>query len=727
MPLLPKPHPRSLGLRDFLPPFLLGFVATCSQILLLREFNAYFYGNELTFGLVLASWLLWGGLGSLFASRWRFKSKNLARVYYGVILFLGLSLGGLRMSRFLWSILPGEVAGMTPVLALSLGLCLLVSLPLGALFVLNVERMGGNLSGVYILESLGAGAAGLVVYFLFLPWLSTWQSAALVGVAAGFLIFFSMGEKRNVLTLPLGLLFLVGLVVLDWPSQKLYWKPYHLLASRDSRYGRLQVIQTEEQISLYSNNSPVYSYPDPATAEESVHFALLQNPGAEKVLLIGGGAGGTLREILKYPRAQVDYVELDPMIIRLSERFLPEEEKKTLTDSRVHLFFQDGRAFLRKKQGGYDSIILSLPDPSTAQINRFYTRDFFVLAKKKLTWGGIFSFVVSSSEEYIGEEQRLFLSSLYHSLAAVFSHVEVIPGTRNIFLASSQPLLTTAEEFTKRIKALGLSTLFVTPPFLASRLHPLRRDRLEKGLKMGGGRINTDLSPISFYFQIVLWSRHFRGIEAQVLKFFSALPSSWLLGLPLAFFFLVLVFFALKQKRKYDSLIPLVVMGFTSIVTEVIVLIWFQALYGYLYGAVAFLFALFMFGLFCGSWASTKRKGQSYRHLIFIQAAFLFVLLILRAAMAAKPPEAMAFLILFAFGYLAGDLFIIANRLYLEHKADYGVGYGLDLLGSFGGALVTSAVLIPLAGLPALLGSVFLANLFCLLFLLVRSTLDKCC
>ena len=63
MSILPKSGPGNLGLRFSAPAFLLGFLAASFQIFLLREFSAHFFGNELTFGLVLAAWLLWGGLG----------------------------------------------------------------------------------------------------------------------------------------------------------------------------------------------------------------------------------------------------------------------------------------------------------------------------------------------------------------------------------------------------------------------------------------------------------------------------------------------------------------------------------------------------------------------------------------------------------------------------------------------------------------------------------------
>jgi len=723
MQILPKSHPGNLGLRKFLPPFLLGFIATSFQILLLREFNAHFYGNELTFGLVLASWLFWGGLGSISASRYKLQSKNFAGVYYLVIFLFSLCLLGLRFSRFALGILPGELTGLLPVLGLSLAFCLLVSLPLGALFVFNVGRVEGRIAAVYVLESLGAAVAGLVVYLFLLPFFSSWLIAAFVGVTCLFLIIFSVDERKNVLALTMALVSLVAIAIADLPSQKLYWKPYRLVASQDSRYGRLQAIKTQEQVSLYSNSLQVYSYPDRATAEESVHFALLQNPEAKAVLLIGGGAGGSLTEILKYPYAQLDYVELDPEIIRFSRRFLPPEERKNLASPRLHLFFQDGRAFLQRIKKTYDQIILNLPEPTTAQINRFYTREFFLLARKRLAQGGVFSFSVASAENYIGTELQLFLSSIQATLAGTFPEIKVVPGARNIFLASSRPLILDPDELGRRIEAYGLETAFVSPPFLPSRLHPLRRGYLEERIKSGMGRINSDLAPVSFYFQAVLWSSQFHGLEAEVLKFFSRLPLFWLLDFPLALFLIVFLYVAIKRKKSHFFLAPLAVMGFTTIVTEIIILVWFQALYGYLYGAIALLLSTFMFGLFLGGWTSSRSRQATFFRLLLVQSGFIILLFFIRIIITMRPPQLLPFLFLLILGYLGGDLFIVSNRLYLKQRADYGIGYGLDLLGSFGGALITSALLIPLAGLPLILMVLLLLNFFCFVFLLLRPRL----
>ncbi|MEW5901408.1 MAG: hypothetical protein AB1715_08115 [Acidobacteriota bacterium] len=706
-------------MRRFLFPFVLGFLATSSQILLLREFSAYFYGNELTFGIVLAAWLLWGGIGSLTAVRIR-PLPNLAAVYALVIFCFPLALIGVRFSRYLFHLLPGEIVGLSAVILISLGLCLLIGFPLGALFALNVRAQGGNIARVYLLESLGAAAAGPVVFLLLLPFVSSWLAAAIVGGVAVVLICAAAGLRGSLIWAAPLLLFLGVFSLLDFPGQRLYWRPFELVGARDTRYGRLQFIRTREQLSLYSNGAHVYSYPDLSAAEEAVHFAALQMPGANRALLIGGGAGGAIRELLKYPDLEVDYVELDPGIISLSQRYLDEEEKNSLGEERVYLFFDDGRSFLRKTKEKYDLIILNLPEPATAQLNRFYTIQFFLLARDRLVPDGVFSFSIPSAENYISPELQQLLSSLYFTLSRVFRETRVVPGDRNIFLASGRQLTTDAAELGRRMEVSGLRTVFVHPQSLLSRLHPLRLRYLEEKVSSGAKRLNSDLTPVSFFFQATFWSTQFRGPEARILRPLSALPPAWLLFAPLLLISLFLVFLRLRRKSTSFFLTPLVTMGLTTIVAEIVVLVWFQALYGYLYGRIALLLAAFMLGLFFGGLLGSRSGAASFGRLLGTQSGFLALILLSWLTVQARPPEFLAYLLLFLFGGLGGDLFIVSNRLYLSEKTDYGKGYGLDLGGSFIGALVTSSLLIPLAGLSKLLAALFLLNLLCLFFLLTR-------
>lgn len=674
----------------------------------------------MTFGFVLAAWLLWGGLGSLLASKYHLPKRHFARLYYAVLGLSPFCFLALRFSRFLLGTLPGELTGMAPMLTFALILTFFINFPLGVIFVLNVGVDQGNIARVYLWESAGAAAGGLLVYLLLVPFLSNWRAVALLGSLAAVFVFFSFARKREKPALGIVLCLFLGLFLFDEPSQTIFWKPFTLVRSKDSLHGKLQVIRTGEQVTLYNNGLQAYSYPDQAAAEEAVHFACLQNPDAGRILLIGGGTGGSLQEILKYPRTAVDYVELDPEIIRLSREFLPQDGQAALADVRVHIFLEDGRHFLERARQKYDLVILNLPEPATAQINRFYTQEFFRKVKAKLDPKGIFSFRVPSAENYVSPELREFLSTLYVTMKKVFAEAVVVPGDTNIFLASDSPLTLEVPDLARRIETLHLQTRFVTSEMLPARLNPIRVNRLKENIESGLGHINSDLSPICYFFNSVLWSTQFKSLESGVLSFLAGIRLFWLLDVPLLLFVLALILFRIKHKESSFFLVPLAVLGLTTIACEIMIIVWFQSLYGYVYQRIALLLTSFMAGLALGAWRGSKRKTARYVQVILIQLCLLLLILAMRILLNTAPAEMIFFTALLLVGFFGGDLFIVSNRLFIKDKTQAGLGYGWDLLGSFFGAVCLSSILIPLAGLPLLFQYLFLANSFCLLFLVLK-------
>jgi len=698
---LPDSHPRNLGLSPYLPPALLGFAATSFQVYLIREFSVHFYGNEMTYGLVLGAWLFWGGMGSIFAS----KRKVPARAFWTILLLatsvFAICLAALRLSRFPLHLLPGEITGLSLMLPFALGLGLLASFPLGMLFVLAVAADKGNIRRVWIGESLGAALGGLIVSLVLIPYFSNWKGAALVGTVVCIAAAVVSGPgKRLWGAAAVAGLALAGLWAFDLPSQRLFWKPFTYLAGRDTPYGKLQVVRLKEQISLFDSGLPLYSTGDPASAEESVHFPFLQKPGAKKALLIGGGAGGGLAEALKYREIRIDYVELDPEIVRLSLQYLPEKEMQALLNPRVRIALQDGRSFLRSSRECYDLIILNLPEPATAQVNRFYTREFFELAAAKLSEGGVFSFRVPSAEIYLSPARRMFLATLYRTLKSAFRRVDIVPGDTNVFLASSAVLCLDAGVLAERVEGLGLETLFVRREFLPERLDPLRVSMLKTQLEGTEARLNSDLEPISYFYDAILWNSQFRRVEAGIMARLARLPKIWLL-VPLLALGLLVLLIVPGQAPGYP-LIPLLFLGLTQIVSEIMLLLWYQTLHGSAYGALAGLVASFMAGLFLGGVIGTGKKDVLTGRLIRLQAGMVLWLTVLYFLLKVPLPKAFFHLALLGLGILGGQVFITSNRLFLSKKQDYGLGYGLDLIGSFAGALAASAILVPLAGLAGL-------------------------
>jgi len=706
-----------MGLKKYLPAFILGFLALSFQIVLIREFSVHFYGNEITIGILLSFWLLWTGLGSLAAFKIKFSLTKFIRLYFLVIIIFPFCLIGLRLSRFALNTLPGEITGLTSIILFSMGFSFFISFPLGILFVFNTYYLKGNLSRVYMIESLGSAIAGSAMYFILIPLFSNWQVSILVASFSAVILFFISRKNRNPILLIFSMILFSLFWALDFPTQKIFWSPFNLIASKDTPYGKLQVLKDKEQISLYNNCFLIYSNPDKASSEESVHFALLQNPEAKNVLLIGGGAGGSLKEILKYPSSIIDYVELDPEIIRFSKKFLPTEESLIFQNPRINTYFKDGRLFLNNTQKNYDAIILNLPDPVTAQINRFYTEDFFSAVKAKLSKKGFFSFRTSSAENYISPELQDYLSSLYRTLKKIFPFVEIVPGAANIFLASSQPISLEYKEISQEIEKLELNNIYINPQLLFSRLSPLRKDILKQKILEGEGKINQDLKPISYFFSSVLWSAQFKGLETSLLAFLSHSGKFWLLDLPLILFLCFLTTAGLKRSRNLFYLIPLFVMGLSSITIEIILILAFQTFHGYIYLGLALLFSFFMLGLCLGAFSGAKRNNPRLSDLLLIQFIFMIFIFFLLTALQQQIPLFLFFVFLLLFGAACGNLFVISNRLFLQKSSNYGLGYGLDLLGSFLGALAVSSLLIPLVGLQMLTKYLLLINSFTLLFL----------
>jgi len=705
--------PRDLGLKPWLPPFLMGFLAAASQVYLLREFAAEFYGNELTFGLFLGSWLLWAGFGSLIKPRKKSQAgaTKLAGIYALAVLALFFGLIALRFSHKLMGILPAELTGLMPALGFAFLLSLLLSFPLGHCFVLNAGLFGNDVAAVYVVESAGGAAAGLIVNFLLIPFFSNWQGAALIGAATAVTVLVAMRPARSKAALAAALVLAACLAGFDLRAQKEAWKPLRLVEAKDTPYGKLQVIRTEEQTTFFDNGLAVFSHPDEGAAEEAVHFALLQREGPRHVLIIGGGAGGGAAEALKYPDVRVDCVELDPAIIRLAKRYLTGPARTALEDPRIRIFNRDGRTFLSRTADLYDAILLNLPEPATAQINRYYTREFFLGVRRRLAPGGIFSFVVPSAENYISDALSRFLSSLAATLRGVFPDVVAVPGENCVFLASDGPLSLDPRLLAASIAARGLDLRYVSPALLPARLDPSRVAYLADKISAPGARINRDLVPVSYYFHSVLWAGQFRGIESRFLLAFGRVAPGWILDAPLAAFAFVLALLAFFRRRSPARfLVPVAVMGFTSIAVELAVLIAFQARFGFVYSKVPLLLAMFMAGLVLGSLAARSRKRAGGADLALVQGSFVLMLLLARKCLAGAGSELVLFVLLLLFGGLGGYLFVAASRHLSRETPHPGLAYGVDLLASFAGVILASALVIPLYGIPALILRLVILN-----------------
>jgi spermidine synthase len=172
-------------------------------------------------------------------------------------------------------------------------------------------------------------------------------------------------------------------------------------------------------------------------------------------------------------------------------------------------------------------------------------------------------------------------------------------------------------------------------------------------------------------------------------------------------------------------MLPVAVMGFTTLVAEVALILTFQSRFGLVYSKISLLFTMFMFGLFLGSTLARARFSTLYlKHLTAVQGGFVILLAVVRLSLRAAS-EPVFYSLLLIMGMLGGFLFAVSNAIYLNQKTRYGLGYSLDLFGSFLGALLATSIFIPILGLELLFNLLLVINSFCLAFIMIRTYLIK--
>jgi len=533
----------------------------------------------------------------------------------------------------------------------------------------------------------------------------------------------------------------IALDVLNKRSLEGLWRGFSVIESKNSIYGNVAVVKRGEEYSFFDNGIHLYTVPDELTAEESVHYAMLEHAGPKNVLLIGGGVGGLAKEMLKHPIERLDYVELDPLIIKMAKDDLPKEYYRALEDPRVSIINEDGRYFVKTTEVRYDCVILDLGDPYTAQLNRFYTAEFFNEVKRILNKDGLVSFGVTSSESYVSKALGRFLASIDVTLKSVFTGVKIIPGETAYFIASSGANLTyDYNALMARARERGLDLKYVREYYLFSKLSP-EKIAYTEGVVKGAGKatVNHDFKPISYYYGIIFWSTRFK--DSLFSKMMDAVTRQrvWAAGLGI-FILIIMAGLILKRTRRARekaALAAIAATGFSAIAVQIIILVSFQIIYGYLFYKIGIILTAFMAGLAIGGFRVTRmmpKLKNDISALIRAEGAVLLYPLILplifwylavsKSGLVLWAGSNILFPLLpLAAGVIGGVQFPLANKIYLGGDEKIGrvagLTYGVDLAGSCLGALLVGVFLIPVIGIPATCLIVSAMNLAVLVLLII--------
>lgn len=724
---------------------LVGFTATIGQILVLRELLTVFSGSELAVAMVLAAWLFWTALGGLLGGTIS-RSYGLSQPLFGYLqsfsgVILTVTIFFIRVARSLFQIGAGELVTLGQMLAISFLTLAPFCLISGVLFSLACSLLAAQIPAwtrspglVYFLEGLGAGIGGLLFTLLLIHYFNAIQIAsgiALLLCGLGLILILQASRSRRLHIATFVVIFLCLFFVqhqstnLDRISREWQWAGFRLIDSEETIFGHIIVVAKENQLSFFESGLWNFAVPDQLSAEGAVHYALLQHPEPKSVLLIGGGVSESLGQLLQHPSVRnIEYVELDPRLIQLGKIHLPVHVTAALKDPRVMVHHEDGRQYLAHCSNLYDVILVNLPEPYTAQINRFYTWEFFRLAASKMREGGVFFFTASGSETALGPIQAKYLKLLYLTALKVFPEVVVFPGqTARFFCSNSHGILTTQPEtLVRRLQQRKLQLLYVQDHYMLWDLSPLRQETFLAMVDQAGETgVNSDLNPRAYSYNLLMWSSQYSQMIGRV---FSALSRRMVwTGMLILCGLVALLSFRQRLWATSSSfptgkvLYAVSIFGLTEISLEILIVFAFQLFFGYVYYKIGLLLAFFMVGLAAGSFTLSyypRRRSSQIRALVTSQtilACFCLALAVVIVYFHNRPTlnlhhflyrETFSFMS-FAAGFIGGTHFPLANRLLLTEQTRVGrvagLIYAVDLLGSFLGCLLIGLVLIPSLGI----------------------------
>jgi spermidine synthase len=556
---------------------------------------------------------------------------------------------------------------------------------------------------VYFLDNFGSVVGGLLFNFILIHWFSHF---GILCFPALLNLFFAawvavLARKRVLAILAaataVALVAAMALWDFDQLSTEIAQPGQHVVYHGHSPYGSLVVTEAAGQFNFIESGVVLFSTHNIEEVEEAVHYAMAQRPHAGRVLLISGGVSGTAREVLKYGVSAVDYVELDPLILRVAAQYLPD----SLADPRIHVINTDGRLFVKQTDRPYDVVIVDVPNPSTSQLNRFYTREFFAEVKQVLAPDGVLCFSLANYEDYLSPELSDLIAVAHRTSGSVFGHVLMLPGGRIFFLASDGPL---TAEVARQIEQAGVATRLVNRHYLQAMLSPDRMAEVGRAVRADAA-INEDFNPILYYYHLRYWMSHF--------GFHFGLMEGALL--------LVLAVYLVRIRP-----VPLVIFsgGFAASALEVVLLVALQTLNGCLYHQVGLVVTMFMLGLGIGSFVmnrlAPRRPPIDLAKLalaVAVYAACLPVVLLglgrLGGSAAPLISQVAVPLLTLVLAVLVGLQFPLAGRVDYQGTAVTAARlYAADFIGAALGALLVSTLLIPVMGVAAVCGLSAVMNLF---------------
>ena len=465
-------------------------IAACGLIyeLIAGTLASYLLGDSvLQFSTIIGSYLFAMGIGSAIS---RYIHRGLAHRFVWIELLLGVIGGFSSAALFLAFAYTQGFQLIMYVLVVIIGMLVGLEIPLLMRIIRDRYHFRDVIAHVLTFDYLGALGASLLFPILLVPHLGLVRSAMLfgiinVGVALWSTFLFANQLPKARMLRALCMLVLCGLTIGLVQAKRITAAAEdniyadEIILARDTRYQHIVLTRFKDDIRLFLSSHLQFSSRDEYRYHEAlIHPGLSAVPVPRRVLVLGGGDGLAVREILKYPGVEsITLVDLDPEMTRLfsTHPMLTALNRKSFLNPKVHVINADAFPWVDASTDSFDFIVVDFPDPTNYSLGKLYTTAFYKAVARHLSVQGLMV-VQSTSPMFARDSFWCIAETIKQAGLHTYPYHVYVPsfGEWGFVLASTHEYTppTQLPPGLRFISVEGLPSLFQFPPDMAPMSMP---------------------------------------------------------------------------------------------------------------------------------------------------------------------------------------------------------------------------------------------------------------
>ncbi len=371
--------------------FATGFSGVVAEYIL-STLATYLLGDSIFQWIMIVSLMLFSmGLGSRISKSF---DKELLKRFLYIEFTLSLLVSFSPLAVFTISSWTQGFGMLIYALAIAIGILIGMEIPLVIRINNEFETLKYNISNILENDYYGSLFGGVFFAFLGLPYLGLTYTPFVLGLV-NFLVAialitmlwksFRKKDKRSliprgivVFILIVGGIFVAKPIILYGEQNKYQDK---VIFTEQTAYQRIVITKWRNDYWLYLNgNQQLCSRDEIMYHEPLVHPAMSLHPHPVNVLILGGGDGCALREVLKYPSVEkIKLVDLDPKMteLGLTHPILTKINKHSMSNEKVEIVNADAFIYIQEEDWFYDVILIDFPDPRSVELGRLYSYEFY--------------------------------------------------------------------------------------------------------------------------------------------------------------------------------------------------------------------------------------------------------------------------------------------------------------------------------------------------------------